>query len=133
MPTKLPATAEAWQLYTHSDREQISNRVALQTVVKELNDSVRAAAADPTLRAAIKGAKKVRYWSISEFEKSPEWKAVSRAQYAAFRSHIEPALNKYADYGAADTEPHYVARKTLNGMVLDSMGITDDFDRRWLS
>lgn len=132
MPTKLPATAEAWQLYTHSDREQISNRVALRTVVKELNDSVRAAIADPNLRAAIKAAKKVRYWSISEFEKTPEWKAVRRAQSAAFHSHIESALHRYADYGAADTEPYYVAQSTLNGMVLDAMGITDKFDREWL-
>lgn len=69
---------------------------------------------------------------VSKFEGSPEWGAVVRAQSAAFRTHIEPALNRYAEYGAADTEPYYVARTTLKGMVLDAMGITDEYDRDWL-
>lgn len=135
MPTTLPASARAWQLYTFDEgAAKPAGRVAIRSVVKALNDGVRAAAADPDLRAAIKAAKKVwsRYWSVSDFEKSAEWKAVVRAQSAAFRSHIEPALNRYADYGAADSEPYYVARTTLTGMVLDAMGITRDFDRDWL-
>lgn len=134
MPTTLPASARAWQLYTFDEGERPEGRVAIRSVVKALNDGVRAAAADPSLRAAIKAAKKVwsRYHMVSKFEGSPEWGAVVRAQSAAFRAHIEPALNRYADYGAADTEPYYVARTTLKGMVLDAMGITRDFDRDWL-
>lgn len=135
MPTTLPATARAWQLYTFENGERPEGRVAIRSVVKALNDGVRAAAADPALRAAIKAAKKARgrFWSTSDFEKSPEWRAVYAAQSAAFRTHIEPALNKYADYGASDTEPYYVARRTLKGMVLDAVGITDDYHRRWLA
>lgn len=134
MPTTLPASARAWQLYTFEDGDRPAGRVAIRSVVKALNDGVRAAAADPGLRAAIKAAKKVRsmYWSASRLEKSPEFRAVRAAQYEAFSKHIEPVLGKYAAYGAADSEPAYVANSTLNGMVLDALGITDDWDRDWL-
>ena len=133
MPTTLPASASAWQLYTYEDGERPAGRVAIRSVVKALNDGVRSAAADPALRAAIKGARKVwrDHWSRQDFEKSPEWRAVRSAQYAAYRTHIQPVLSKYADYGASDSEPRYVARHTLNGMVLDAVGITDDFSRKW--
>lgn len=133
MPTTLPASASAWQLYTFEDGERPAGRVAIRSVVKALNDGVRAAAADPALRAAIKAARKPwrDHWSRQDFEKSPEWRDVVRAQYAAYRAHIEPVLSKYADYGASDSEPRYVASSTLNGMVLDAVGITDDFSRKW--
>lgn len=136
MPTTLPASANAWQLYTYEDGERPEGRVAIRSVVKALNDGVRAAAADPALRAAIKAAKKAARdswgdFSRSKLDKSPEWQAVRRAQYAAYRTHIGPVLSKYAEYGASDSEPRYVASSTLNGMVLDAMGITDDFSRNW--
>lgn len=133
MPTTLPASASAWELYTFRDEERPEGRVAIRSVVKALNDSVRAAAADPALRAAIKDAKKVwrTRWSRQEFEKSPEWRAVRRAQFAARNNHIQPVLDKYADYGTADSEPRFIAGNTLNKMVLDAVGITDEIDRRW--
>jgi hypothetical protein len=134
MPTTLPASAAAWQLYTYEDGKRPEGRVAIRSVVKALNDSVRAAAADPALRAAIKGAKKAhdRYWSVSDFAKSPEWKAVIQAEARAFIQHIDPVLNQYAVYGAADSEPMYVARTTLNRLIVDALGITDSFSREWL-
>ena len=136
MPTTLPSSASAWQLYTYEKGERPEGRVAIRSVVKALNDGVRSAAADPALRAAIKAAKKAGKDSYGDFdrhrlEKSPEWSVLRRAQYAAYRTHIEPVLSKYAVYGAYDTEPRYVASHTLNGMVLDAMGITDDFSRNW--
>lgn len=135
MPTTLPANAESWQLYTlKEDLAHPAGRVALRAVVKALNDSVRSAAADPTLRAAIKAAKKSwqDHWSLPDFEKSPDWQAVRSAQYAAYRAHIEPVLSKYAYYGASDSEPSYVASSILNGMILDAMGITNELDRNFL-
>jgi hypothetical protein len=133
MPTTLPASASAWALYTFRDEKRPEGRVALRSVVKALNDSVRAAAADPDLRAAIKDAKKVwrTRWSRPEFEKSPEWRAVRRAQSAARDKHIQPVLDQYADYGTMDSEPRFIAGDTLNQMVLDAVGITDEIDRRW--
>jgi hypothetical protein len=137
MPTTLPSSASDWQLYTYEKGERPEGRVAVRSVVKALNDGVRAAAADPELRAAIKAAKKAGKDSYGDFdrtrlEKSPEWSVLRRAHYTAFRTHIAPALNKYAEYGAADSEPYHVASSTLSGMVLDALGVTDSFSRRWL-
>jgi len=134
MPTTLPSSADAWQIFSP---ETPAERVAIRSVVKALNDGVRAAAADPALRAAIKAAKKAgkdSWGDISRhrMERSPEWSVLRQAYFTAFRAHIAPVLHKYAAYGAADSEPNYVASHTLNGMVLDALGIVDDFDRRWL-
>lgn len=134
MPTTLPASADAWQIYSP---ETSVERVAIRSVVKALNDGVRAAAADPALRAAIKAAKKAAKDSYGDFyrrklERSPEWPVLQRAYSTAFRTHISPVLSKYAAYGAADSEPRFVASDTLSGMVLDALGIVDDFDRQWL-
>lgn len=134
MPTTFPASADAWQIYAP---ETPAERVAVRAAVKELNAGVRAAAADPALRAAIKAAKKAGKDSWGDIdrhrlEKSPEWGVLRRAYFTAFRTHISPVLSKYAEYGATDPEPYHVASDTLNGMVLDSIGVMDAFGRRWL-
>lgn len=136
--TKLPLSADAWELYSAGAAEKPpSYRVGLRAAVRALNAAVKAAAADPGLKVAIKAAKKAAKDSYGDFsrhrlEKSPEWKAVQSAQYVAFRTHIAPVLHKYSEYGAEDSEPYYMATALLGMLTLDALGVTDSFDRRWL-
>lgn len=125
--TRLPASADAWQLYEG----------APVTVVRELNAALRAAAMDSSLKNALKKAKKAARDSYGDFsryhlERSEAWKELLSAHYAALRTHVQPVLNKYSDFGAADPEPYRVASGWLSRMILDALGVTDSFDRNFL-
>lgn len=124
---RLPASAAAWQLYEG----------APVTVVRELNAALRAAAMDSGLKDAVKKAKKSSRDSWGDFsrsllEQSPAWKELLSAQYAAFRTHIEPVLNKHSEFGASDSEPYHVASDWLTRTTLDALGVTEAFDRNFL-
>ena len=41
---------------------------------------------------------------------------------AAFHKHVEPALSKYSDVGASDSEPHYVTRNRLVSLAKGFLG-----------
>lgn len=125
--TRLPASADAWHLY----------KGAPVTVVRELNAALRAAAMDSGLKGAVKKAKKAARDSYGDFsryhlERSEAWEELLTARYAAFRTHVQPVLNKHSEFGATDSEPHHVASGWLSRTILDALGVTDSFDRNFL-
>jgi hypothetical protein len=125
--TRLPASADAWQLYEG----------APVTVVRELNAALRAAAMDSGLKEAVKKAKKAARDSYGDFsrhrlERSEAWKELLTAQYAAFRTHVQPVLNKHSEFGTTDSEPYHVASGWLSRTILDALGVTEPFDRTFL-
>jgi len=107
------------------------------TVVRELNAALRAAAADSGLKDAVKKAKKAARdswgdFSRSRLEQSPAWKELLTARYAAWRTHVQPVLNKHSDFGTTDSEPYHVGSTWLSRAILDALGVTDSFDRTFL-
>jgi predicted DNA-binding WGR domain protein len=124
---RLPASASAWQLYEG----------APVTVVRELNAALRAAAMDSGLKEAVKKAKKSSRdswgdFSRSRLEQSTAWKELLSARYAAWRTHVQPVLNKHSEFGATDSEPYHVASGWLNRTIMDALGVTETFDRNFL-
>jgi len=83
----MPTTANDWQLYTCS---------------------MNCGTAARSLTAALKRViKKVEDMKMSEIKKAG---GLSRAITLASMNILDPVMNKYAEYGASDSEPYSVAR-----------------------
>jgi hypothetical protein len=88
----LPTTSKDWQLYT---------------------SSMKCGIAAQALTAALK-----------QVIKAMDTMCPLNAQNVArvMSKHLDPVMSKYAEYGACDTEPRYVARRAIVRAVCDKMG-----------
>lgn len=91
-PKWMPKTGDDWQLYTCS--------MACGRAARSLTAA---------LKRVIKAMDTMRPLNAQNVLKEMD-------------KHLDPVMHKYAEYGAYDTEPRYVARRAIVRAVCDKMG-----------
>lgn len=97
--TKPALSADDWQLYTATNPPSVMKRVA------------------SSLNSAAYRSLKAAHTKLARMKLGTPKAAIQEALHNAYAAHLEKTLEKYASYGAFDTEPRYVARTLMQNLA----------------